>query len=214
MVELEGYITIQVTDAKTTSDQAARLAASFGGYVASSSFEDDSSSVSMILRVPENNFSVAMRNLSAMGIIKDQSISSNDVTEQYVDLQAQLESYKTEDNALLRILNESGSVRDALDTENAIQNAQAQINSLEGQLLVVQRLVTFATINIQFMEPPKSPTLDFMDALNSAVSAFYTVAKGMLILGASVGPIAAVLGIAYIPYKRFSRKRPKPIEAK
>ena len=214
MVEVEEYITIQVIDAKTASDQAASLAASFSGYVASSSFEDGSASVSMVLRVPESNFSVAMRNLSAMGIVKDQSVSSNDVTEQYVDLQAQLVSYKTEESALLRILNESGSVRDALDTENAIQNTQAQIDSLEGQLLVMQRLVTFATINIQFIEPPTTPALDFTDALNSALSAFYTVAKGMLILGASVVPIAVVGGIAYIPYKRYTRKRTEPIGAK
>jgi len=214
MVELEGYITIQVTDAKTASDQAARLAASLDGYVASSSFEESSSSMSMVLRVPESNFSLAMRNLSAMGIVKDQSISSNDVTEQYVDLQAQLDSYKTEENALLRILNASTSVRDALDAENAIQNTQAQINQLEGQLRVMQRLVTFATINIQLTEPIKSPTLDFAEALNSALLAFYTVAKGMLILGASIVPIAVVGGMVYIPYKHFSRKKSEPTEAK
>jgi hypothetical protein len=214
MVEMEGYITIQVADAKTSSDQAARLAASLGGYVASSSFEDTSSSMSLILRVPESNFSLAMRDLSAMGIVKDQSISSNDVTEQYVDLQAQLDSYKTEENALLRILNASTTVRDALDTENAIQNTQAQINDIEGQLRVMQRLVTFATINIQLMEPLKSPTLDFAEALNSALLAFYTVAKGMLILGASLVPIAVVGGMAYVPYRHFSRKKPEPIEAK
>jgi hypothetical protein len=214
MVELEGYITIQVADAKAASDQAARLAASLDGYVASSSFEESSSSMSMVLRVPESNFSLAMRNLSAMGIVKDQSISSNDVTEQYVDLQAQLDSYKTEENALLRILNASTSVRDALDAENAIQNTQAQINDLEGQLRVMQRLVTFATINIQLNEPAKSPTLDFAEALNSALLAFYTIAKGMLILGASLVPIAVVGGMVYIPYKHFTRKKPEPIEAK
>jgi hypothetical protein len=190
------------------------LAASLDGYVASSSFEESSSSMSMVLRVPESNFSLAMRNLSAMGIVKDQSISSNDVTEQYVDLQAQLDSYKTEENALLRILNASTSVRDALDAENAIQNTQAQINELEGQLRVTQRLVTFATINIQLTEPIKSPTLDFAEALNSALLAFYTVAKGMLILGASIVPIAVVGGMVYIPYKHFSRKKSEPTEAK
>jgi len=161
-----------------------------------------------------SNFSLAMRDLSVIGTVKDQSISSNDVTERYVDLQAQLESYKTEETALLRILNASTTVRDALDAENAMQNTQAQINDLEGQLRVMQRLVTFATINIQLMEAAKGPTLDFVEALNSALSALYTVAKGMLILGASLVPIAIVGGIVYIPYKHFSRKKPEPVEAK
>jgi len=44
--------------------------------------------------------------------------------------------------------------------------------------------------------------------------AFYTVAKGMLILGASLVPIAVVGGMAYVPYRHCSRKKPEPIEAK
>jgi hypothetical protein len=212
MVELEGGLTIQVSDVKAAFDQTARLAALFNGYVASSSFDDSGSGASIVLRIPEANFSSAMRSLSSLGIVKAQTISSNDVTEQFVNLQAQLESYTTEDAALLRILNSSKTVTDALSTEDAIQNTQAQINDLEGQLRVTQRLVTFGTINIQLIQPTANPTLDFSDALNSAFLAFYTVTKGMLILGASLAPIAMIGGIAYVPYRHFSRKKQKHIE--
>ena len=213
MIELDADLTIQVNDVKSASDQAARLAAMFNGYVASSSFDDSGSSASIILSIPEANFSLAMRGLSSLGLVKAQAISSNDVTEQYVNLQAQLDSYKTEDLTLLRILNSSTTVTDALSTEDAIQNTEAQINELEGQLQVMQGLVTFGTINVQLVQPPVNPTLDFGDALNSAFLAFYTVTKGMLILGASVVPIAMVGGVAYVPYRYFSRRKPKPIEA-
>jgi hypothetical protein len=213
MVELEADLTIQVNDVKSASDQAARLAALLNGYVASSSFDDSASGASIVLRVPEANFSSAIRGLSSLGIVKAQTVSSNDVTEQYVNLQAQLDSYTTEDSTLLRILNSSKTVTDALSTEDAIQNTEAQINDLEGQLQVMQRLVTFGTINIELIQPPAAPTLDFADALNSAFLAFYTVTKGMLILGASLVPIATVGGVAYVPYRHFSRRKPKPIEA-
>jgi len=214
MVEQEGDLTIQVSDVKAGSDQAARMAALFNGYVESSSFDDSGSGASIVLRVPEANFSAALHSLSSLGTVKAQSISSNDVTEQYVNLQAQLDSYTTEEAALLRILNSSKTVTDALDTENALQNTQAQINDLEGQLRVTQRLVAFGTINVQLERPAVNPTLDFSDALNSALLAFYTVTKGMLILGASLVPVGMVCGIAYVPYRHFSRRKPKSIEAK
>ena len=214
MVELEACLTVQVDNLKAASDQATQLATSFNGYVASSSFDDSGSGANIVLSIPEANFSLAMRRLSNLGIVKAQSISSNDVTEQYVNLQAQLDSYTTEEATLLRILNSSKSVTDALNTENAIQNTQAQINDLEGQLRVMQGLVTFGTINIQFIQPAKKPTLDFGDAFASALVAFYTVTRGMLILGASLVPVAMVGGIAYVPYRHFSRKKPKPVEAK
>ena len=206
MVELQGYTTIRVDNAKAATDQAAKLAVSLGGYVASSSFDDSRSTESIIIRVPEDNFSLAMQNLSILGVVKAQSISSSDVTEQYVSLQAQLDSYKAERTALLRTLNSSTNVKDALDTENAIQNVEAQINRIEGQLRIMQRLVAFATINLQLTEVSK-PILDFGDAITIALQAFYTVTKGILILGASLIPVATIAGIIYVPYKHFSNKK-------
>ena len=211
MIESQAYMTIQVGDVKTASDQATQLASSLNGYVASSSF-DSESGVSIVLRIPESNFSTAMHGLSRLGIVTAQSISSDDVTEQYVNLKAQLDSYTTEEATLLRILNSSTTVNDALNTENAIQNTEAQINDLEGQLLVMQRLVAFATINIQFTPAAKSPTLDLGDALDSALVGFYTVVGGMLVLGLSILPIAVVGAVVYVPYRHFSRKKSKAIE--
>jgi hypothetical protein len=214
MIELEAYLTIQVEDAQRASDQAAQIASSLNGYIAASSFDNSEPSANIVLCVPESNFSSAMRSLSSLGLVKAQSISSNDVTEEYVNLQAQLASYTTEEATLLRILNSSTTVSDALDTENAIQNTQAQINDIEGQLLVTQRLVAFATINIQFTQPLKNPALDLGDALNSALLALYTVTTGMVILGGSLIPVATVGGLIYLPYRHLSRRKPKPIEAK
>jgi len=215
MVELQGYITLQVDDARAVSDQAARLAASLNGYVASSSFDESGSSASIVLRVPEGNFSMAMRSLTILGKVLSQSISSDDVTEQYVNVQAQLDSYMTEEGALLRILNSSKTIQDALDTESTLQNVQSQINDLEGQLRTMQRLVAFSTISVDLTQPTKNPTLDLGDAVQAALLAFYTVTKGMLILAASIAPIAVVGGIVYIPFRHFSRKKPsEPVEAK
>jgi len=214
MIELEADLTIQVDDVKAASDKAAQLALLLNGYVASSSYDDSNSGASIVLQIPSVNFSAAMRSLSRLGVVKAQSISSNDVTEDYVNLQAQLDSYTTENSALLRILNSTKTVQDALNTENAIQNTQAQINGLEDQLRVMQQLVSFATINTQLIKPPENPSLDFGDAFNSALLALYTVTKGMLILGASLIPPAMVGGIIYVPYRLFAHKKPQSVEAK
>jgi len=214
MIEFDAYLTVQVDDVKLASQQAAQVASSLNGYVASSSFDDSGPSASIVLRVPEANFSTAMRAVSGLGTVKSQSMSSNDVTEQYVNLQAQLDSYTTEEATLLRILNSSTTVNDALNTENAIQNTQAQINDLEDQLLVMHRLVAFATINLDLTQPAKNPSLDFSGAFNSAFLALFTVTQGMLILGASLVPIAVVGCVVYVPYRHFSRKKLHTVEAK
>lgn len=214
MIEFEGYMTVKVGEPKVASNQAAGVAASLGGYVASSSFDETVSSSSVVLRVPQENFSLALEKLAALGKVKAQSISSNDVTEQYVNLQAELNAFKTEEATLLRILNSSNTVKDALATEETIQQVQANINQIEGELRVMQRLVAFATINLQFVAPIAQPTLEFGEALRSAIMSFYIVVKGMMIVGAALAPVAVLGGIAYYPYRHFSRKKSKPVEGK
>jgi len=206
MVELQGSITIQVNDARAAASQATRLAESLGGYVGSSSFDNSRSSGRIVIRIPETNFSLAMQNLSTLGTVKSQSTSSSDVTEQYINLQAQLDSYRAEQTTLLRILNSSKTVKEALDAENTIQNVQSKINRLEGQLRVMQRLVAFATINAQFSETT-NPSLDLGDAMLTALQALYTVTKGVLIVGASLIPVAMIAGIVYLPYKHLRNRR-------
>lgn len=216
MIELEGFLTVQVDDSRGASDQLVQLTSSLGGYVAASSFDEAGPSANVVLRVPQQNFSLAMQRIAAFGKVQSQSTSSNDVTEQYANMQAELTSYKTEEAALLRILNSSTTVRDALATQDTIQNVQARINEIEGQLRVMQRLVAFSTINVQFTQPIKSktPNLDFGDLLQSALLSFYIVVKGILILAASLAPIVMLGGIAYYPYRRYSKNKGKPAEAK
>lgn len=216
MIELEGFLTVQVDDSRGASDQLVQLTSALGGYVAASSFDEAGPSANVVLRVPQQNFSLAMQRIAAFGKVQSQSTSSNDVTEQYANMQAELTSYKTEEAALLRILNSSTTVRDALATQDTIQNVQARINEIEGQLRVMQRLVAFSTINVQFTQPIKSktPNLDFGDLLQSALLSFYIVVKGILILAASLAPIVMLGGIAYYPYRRYSKNKGKPAEAK
>ena len=95
LVERNAYLTLEVADVKATSDQVSSVAASFNGYVASSSYDAGGSGANIVIRVPDGNFTLALHTLSILGKVQAQSISSDDVTEQYVNLQAHLTSYKT-----------------------------------------------------------------------------------------------------------------------
>jgi hypothetical protein len=214
MVELQAQLTLQVEDTESTSSKIMTLASSLGGYVTESSFDEGSTSSSLVLLVPQENFTMALKQLGTLGRVESQSISSNDVTEQYVNLEAQLSAYKAESVTLLRILNSSNTVVDALATENAIRDVQTQIDQIEGTLRIMTHLVDFATVNMVLIQPAKNPTFDFNSTVQSAILSFYTVVTGMMILGASVLPVAIVGGVAYYPYHRYSKNKRKPAEAK
>jgi hypothetical protein len=74
--------------------------------------------------------------------------NSNDVTVRYTDLNATLASLVAERNDLLRLINQSTSVNSTLAIEAQLQSVNAQINSIEGEILQTQRLITYSTITV------------------------------------------------------------------
>jgi PKD repeat protein len=124
-----------------------------------------------------------MAQVQTLGNVTSTVSTSNDVTVQYTDLQAQLASLQTEQLSLLRILNESSSVNNTLAIEQQLQQVDEQINITESQVLQTQRLVDYSTISVTVVkstpsEPltlkltatPKSGTGPLSVTLNAEVS--------------------------------------------
>jgi hypothetical protein len=78
--------------------------------------------------------------------------NSNDVTVQYADLNATLQSLLTEEASLLKLLNQSGSVNATLDIESVLQRTDAQINSVESSILQTGQLIEYATISLVIIQ--------------------------------------------------------------
>ena len=75
------------------------------------------------------------------------SSSSNDVTVQYTDLNATLQSLQAEQASLLAILSQSTNINSTLNVESRIQGVDQQINSVESEILETRTLVSYATIS-------------------------------------------------------------------
>jgi hypothetical protein len=75
-------------------DDVAQIAQDLGGFVVSSSRQGDEVA-SVTIRVPFESFEAAMGSLRALGTqVISESIQSEDVTEEYVDLQSRLRNWE------------------------------------------------------------------------------------------------------------------------
>ena len=129
------------------------VAYSLGGYVAYSYAEN--SSALAIIRVPAPNYQNALTQIEGLGNVTFTSSTSNDVTVQYTDLNATLQSLLTEQTSLLRILNQTTQVNETLIVESQIQGVDAQINSIESQMLETRTLIDYSTISVSMNIAPK-----------------------------------------------------------
>lgn len=156
-VEFFSNVTLQVASPKSALDQASSLAYSYGGYVAYSSLNNYSAAA--VLRVPASNYAIALTQLESIGNLTGLQSTSNDVRVQYTDLNATLQSLLAEQGSLLKLVNQSTMLNETLIVENQLQQVDAQINSIQSQILQTRLLIAYSTITATFYKTETAPTL-------------------------------------------------------
>jgi uncharacterized protein DUF4349/PKD domain-containing protein len=158
-IEFFGNIAIDVKDPSASLQRVSAIAAGLGGYVAATSYNSaQNGSASMTLMVPAQNFQTAIVQLQGLGTVVNIQSSSDDVTVQYQDLNATLSSLVTEQGSLLKLLNQSTAINSTIQIESILQQTDAQINSIESQILQTVQLVNYATVSVTLETATKSPT--------------------------------------------------------
>ncbi len=158
-------LTIQVDDVRTAATAVRDVAVGLGGFVEQLSVSGDGEFASgfVVIRVPQEEFFAAQDRLNALGTVLDESVGSQDVTEQFVDLDARLRSLESEEASLLQLLDRANTVSEILIVENELTRIRTEIERLQGQLNFLERRVALATISVSlfppqavFTEPPSA----------------------------------------------------------
>ncbi|HVC27133.1 MAG TPA: DUF4349 domain-containing protein [Nitrososphaerales archaeon] len=144
-IEFFTNVTLQADSVSTAFSKASAIAYSVGGYVSDST--ESNTTALVVVRVPAASYQSALTQLEALGTLVTLSSSSNDVTVQYTDLNATLQSLQAEQTSLLTILGQSTNINSTLNVESRIQAVDQQINSVESEILQTRTLVSYATIS-------------------------------------------------------------------
>jgi hypothetical protein len=103
---------------------------------------------SLVVRVPEQYFETAIKRFSRLGEVQSVSTSSEDVTSQYVDLQARLRHYRAVERRLVGFLQETTTVNQMLAVQDRIDQVQLTIEELTAQLKSLRETTTYATLSL------------------------------------------------------------------
>jgi len=154
-IEFFSNVTVQVSSAETALSKATALAYTYGGYLAFSSYNNLSSIA--VLRIPAANYASALSGIESFGNLTGLTSNSNDVSIQYTDLNATLQSFLTEQTSLLKLESSSNSLNATLLLEGQIQNVNAQINEIQSQILQARLLIDYSTITANFNVKVSTP---------------------------------------------------------
>ena len=98
MLVRSGNLELESEDPETAADRIILIVESYGGYVARlSSSDGEKKSVSIVVKVPESAFYKVLAEIRRIGKVVGEDVSVQDVTEQYVDLEARLRNLRAEE---------------------------------------------------------------------------------------------------------------------
>lgn len=149
-------LTLIVADTEATAGRIDQMAGELDGYVANLNAyrgEGDILYYNITLRIPAQQFDAARAALRDMAVrVDNESIHTDDVTDQYFDIEARLRTLRATETELLALLQETrergGEVEDIMSIYRELTEIQSEIESLQGQLNRLDKLIALSTITI------------------------------------------------------------------
>lgn len=128
-----------------------------GGYIQTSSVSGDMASdnqrqATYSLRIPAEEADSFLEQIKTGGNVLSQSSKIEDITLQYVDTESRLEALRTEQETLMRILEDAETIEDIITIQDRLTNIRYQLETYEAQIRSMDNQVAYTVININVKE--------------------------------------------------------------
>jgi hypothetical protein len=126
------------------------------GYVSTTSSEKQANGKlrgEIVVKVLPDNLDRFLGKLRGIGELKNQALTTEDVTKAYFDTESRLKNARLMEQRLIEILKtKSKDVADLLEVEKELGRVREEIETMQGELKFMDSQVAFATVTITLAE--------------------------------------------------------------
>jgi len=143
----------ETKDVEATHKKILQLASQYKGLVQSDNSGKDYNRVykNLTVRVPTENFQSFIDGISeGVDYFDQRDISRQDVSEEFVDLEARLKAKRVLEERYLELLKKANKVEEMLQIERELSNIREEIEAKQGRLQYLHNQVSMSTVNIEF----------------------------------------------------------------
>ena len=159
LVIMNADLTIVIPDPKLKLEAIAQLASDLDGFVVSENMYQTSlqnggtaPEGSISIRVPSGKLDVALSQIKSDAVeVRNEDRNGQDVTQEYVDLQSQLDSLQAAESQLTIIMQNATKTEDVLAVFNQLESYRQQINVIKGQMQYYKQSATYSLINVSLV---------------------------------------------------------------
>lgn len=125
----------------------------YHGYIQNSSeYGTENHYSNITIRIPAEHADEFLAETGSIGTITSKEVTTEDITLQYFDLKAHIETLNTQRNRLLELLEKAKSVSDITKIQNQLSEVEYEINSYTTQMKVYDNQVDYVTIHLNIQE--------------------------------------------------------------
>ena len=151
-------ISLDVKSLEEFADNLRKEVKSYGGYLESmdvNAYDSDYSESRygyFTVRIPSDKLDDFLNIVKDEGTVTAKSESAEDVTLQYVDVEARISTYEAERDSLMELLDKATTLKDILTLRDEIAEVNYELDSLQRQLKAMQNKISYSTVNINAKE--------------------------------------------------------------
>lgn len=217
----EGKMSVRVNEVEKAEREIVKWINSLGGYVDSSTsqnYGEANPQVVMNLRIPVGRFDQVLDELSQRGKITYKQLSSEDVTEQLIDIGARLKTLKLEEDRYQDLMKQAKGLDQISAVQEKLSNVRTQIEQISAKQKALGELTALSKLELTLTQDAVT-TLAKADKgwanqawgeATTSAGAFFKGLATMAIWLAVYSPLFLVLGAGgFVGYRRWKKTDPK-----
>ena len=149
---------LRVVDLDAAALQVQKLVEEQKGYIASSDISGvpdyyNNRSANWVVRVPVANYQAFLNEAKSLGTVAQETSTAEDVTEQYLDVTAQIKNKRVEEDRLVELLkNATAKLEDILTVEKELSRVRGEIEQAEGKKRYIENRTDFTTVTLNLSQ--------------------------------------------------------------
>jgi hypothetical protein len=208
MIIYNAELALVVQDTEATQADVVSLAEGAGGHVASAdsyAYGDGLRRITLSIRVPAEAFNSTMDALREMALeVTQDSISSDDVTQEYVDLESRLTALEAKATRLEELMEQAEDTEAVLAVYEELSATQIQIEETKGRMRYLERSSSMATITVHLTPDELSQPVEIAGwrpqgtvkrAIEALIEAFQFLVDALIWFVLAIAPVLIFVGL-------------------
>ena len=225
MIIYTGEISLVVKDTIKAQEDITQMVEAMEGYVSNSSsyaYGGGLMRINLTLRLPADRFNEVMADLRAMAMeVTQENIGSQDVTQEYVDLESRLRALEAKADRLEELMKEAEDTEAVLAVYQELSQTEQEIEQTKGRMQYLERSAAMATITVSLTPDELSQPVEIAgwrpagiakQAIEALVSVFQWLLGALIWIVILIVPVVLFLGLVFYVLTRllgvvFKRRR-------